>query len=426
MASQEHLAMLHDDVSTSTSSTGSGDDDDDGDDETSSESGEIPTASMEVAANDNGNGNGNPNDNANDDDDSDSSSENMTSSKPAEKRIKLSLSLLKTAPQAPTNYDDDDDDDDDEKDEQASLASPKKDPSTSTSPPKAIVSMSIPERSLPPKKKVKLHMAPNANANANDAADDNDNDVKAMVVDSDDAGEDDAVAAVVEEAAPPATKKPTDVTSSSSTTPKPPRKPANPALRPVRLPPMSSPGLLIPPVSGVFRGAADTNGNTTPASVFDHAMGLAGYTTEGRIKRPHRGSSVQRVVSDMFDSNVKFALHFPKLIPKDLLPTKKQGEDDYDGDGNSIMNGDHQPGLPERLMKAFRVKRSYPPPARTSNGNGNGDDHNHSTNKNGRIPKAKRRKLATFRDMIPVSLAIPYPEEFIQKRLEYVEQINER
>jgi hypothetical protein len=160
--------------------------------------------------------------------------------------------------------------------------------------------------------------------------DENDNEVKAMVVDSDDAGEDDAVAAVVEEAVPP---KPADATS-SSTTPKPPRKPANPALRPVRLPPMSSPGLLIPPVSGVFRGAADTNGNTTPASVFDHAMGLAGYTTEGRIKRPHRGSSVQRVVSDMFDSNVKFALHFPKLIPKDLLPTKKQGEDDYDGDGN--------------------------------------------------------------------------------------------
>jgi hypothetical protein len=321
------------------------------------------------------------------------------------------LSLLKTAPQAPTNYDDDDDDDDDDdKEEQASLASPKKDPSTS--PPKAIVSMSIPERSLPPKKKVKLHVTPN------DTTDENDNEVKAMVVDSDDLGEDDAVAAVVEEAAPP---KPTDATS-SSTTPKPPRKPANPALRPVRLPPMSSPGLLIPPVSGVFRGAADTNGNTTPASVFDHAMGLAGYTTEGRIKRPHRGSSVQRVVSDMFDSNVKFALHFPKLIPKDLLPTKKQGEDDDNGD--MMMNGDHQPGLPERLMKAFRVKRSYPPSGRTNNGDG--DDHNTNTNNNGRIPKAKRRKLATFRDMIPVSLAIPYPEEFIQKRLEYVEQINER
>ncbi len=94
--------------------------------------------------------------------------------------------------------------------------------------------------------------------------------------------------------------------------------------RPVRMPPMSSPGLLIPPSAGVYRGDADLNGFTTPASIFDHCMSSGGYTVEARTNHPHRGSSVKREVGDMFDSNVTLALHFPPLVPKEVWNLKRR------------------------------------------------------------------------------------------------------
>jgi hypothetical protein len=218
-----------------------------------------------------------------------------------------------------------------------------------------------------------------------------------MVVDSDDGGEDDAVAAVVEEAIPKEAV---------------PKKRVTNAVRAVRFPPMPSPGLLIPPGSGVIRGTADSNGFTTPASVFEHAMSLAGYTTEERTKRPHRGSSVRREVGDMFDSNVKFSLHFPKLIPEDLLSSGKT-----QAESETQMNGDHRESLPERLIKAFRKS-----PSLTST-LPNGGNESHASN--GATPR-KRRKISQFSEMVPLSLTIPYPEQYIQKRLEYIEKVKER
>ena len=155
-------------------------------------------------------------------------------------------------------------------------------------------------------------------------------------------------------------------------------RPTTPSMKPIRFPPMSSPGLLtsIPP-AGAFRETVDpSTGLATPAAIFEHAMSLAGYTLENRTKKPHRGSSVQRVVDDMFDSNVKFTLHFPSLMPEGLL-------DD---------------AVSEKLMQAFRSAPSH----------------------------SKKRRLPGFSEMAPKSLTIPYPEEYIRRRLEYVEKVTAR
>jgi len=151
-----------------------------------------------------------------------------------------------------------------------------------------------------------------------------------------------------------------------------------PSVKSIRFPPMSSPGLLTNiPSAGTFRETVDpATGLATPAAIFTHAMSLAGYTIENRSQRPHRGSSVQRVVDDMFDSNVKFALHFPRLIPDTVMDDEASG----------------------KLMRAFDS-----PPL-------------HS----------KKRRVPGFVDMAPKSLTIPYPEEYIQRRVEYMKRVVER
>jgi hypothetical protein len=225
-----------------------------------------------------------------------------------------------------------------------------------------------------------------------------------MIVDSDEAGEDDAVAKVVDEATAAAAKK----NQKDSSNPKEAkRKTAATAVRPIRLPSMSSPGLLIPPSNGVYRGSADANGFTTPQSVFEHTMSLAGYSTEGRTKRPHRGSSVQRTVGDMFDSNVKFSLHFPKLVPSKFLRSE-DGEE----------NANESDSLPQMLLRALSKTSTRATPPQT-----NGED---KPKTNGTSSSRKKRKLVQFSDMAPLSLTIPYPEQYIQKRLEYVKKVHTR
>jgi hypothetical protein len=155
-------------------------------------------------------------------------------------------------------------------------------------------------------------------------------------------------------------------------------RPSTPSMKPIRFPPMSSPGLLtsIPP-TGAFRETVDpATGLATPAAVFAHAMSLAGYTLENRTKKPHRGSSVQRVVYDMFDSNVKFTLHFPTLVPEGLVDDEVSG----------------------KLMRAFRSSPLH----------------------------SKKRRLPGFAEMAPKSLTIPYPEEYILRRMEYNEKVTVR
>ena len=430
MASQEHLQMLDDGDSTSTSS---GDEDEsttssEGDGDTQEAPAATPTpASLSgvqaivVAAAQVDDG---------DDDNDESEEELVRMSAPPKKRIKLSLGRIKAA------------DDSSTPDLQPTLE-PKFIPETKTvpaqkagpepktvPPPKVVpatksanTSKAIPGPKLVPsllKKKSppKEHKKPTAlkklptQANkakaakkkliklarpSTSATEDGGEEIKAMIVDSDEGGEDDAVAAIVEEA------------TSKDPTPK--RRPANP-VKAIRLPSMNSPGLLIPATSGIYRGSADSNGFTTPASVFDHAMSLAGYTTEGRTKHPHRGSSVKRVVGDMFDSNVKFTLHFPKLVPDNLLkpPTTKPKEE---AGAQSLENGTSTDSLSQRLIRA--LDNTTVESRGQSSLNPSPGEH----------PR-KRRKLMRFSDMAPLSLTLSYPEKYIQKRLQFVRKVKER
>ena len=76
-----------------------------------------------------------------------------------------------------------------------------------------------------------------------------------------------------------------------------------------------------------------------PATVFRRAMEVGGYTSRQRTEHPHRGSSTERCVGDMFDSDVGgLYLHFPELIPRRVWDRRLGGDtDDYnDVDGDDM------------------------------------------------------------------------------------------
>lgn len=244
--------------------------------------------------------------------------------------------------------------------------------------------------------------------------------VKATVVESDDGGDDDVVAAIVEEPVVPVKIQSSGATASTSVTGRGTRKQATTTAKAIRLPPMSSPGLLIPPgATGPFRSTADaTTGLSTPASVFDLAMSMAGYNTEARKEQPHRGSSVQRVVGDMFDSDVQLTFHFPELVPEELLISRApEGKDE--AEDPTLLEGKRYE-VAERLFKAFQV----PAKKEQETSDAGADANYESTLASGK--KGRKRKLPTFHDMAPLSLTTVYPEEYIQKRLEYLDQVDER
>jgi hypothetical protein len=400
MASQEHLQLLDNGDSTSTSSSEEddstssedGDDRDDGDDAQDSVDPATRTSvvasesSSDSSSSSSSDDDGSSSSSSSDNDDADSLDGELTRVSAGPKnRIKLVLGNLKT----PGNL---------SKMDIKTSSKSKLTPSSLTgkkSSPKGLTAVPTKKakfgKTLPTKKNRTFVGGSSRKTEKGD-------DVKAMIVDSDDGGDDDAVAAIVE-----------DVASSKDAAPK--RRPANP-VRPIRLPSMSSPGLLMPPASGIYRGSTDANGFTTPASVFDHAMSLAGYTTEGRAIKPHRGSSVQRVVGDMFDSNIRFSLHFPKLVP-DLSLKKGASENGKHEENERSENEDHGETLIQRLIKALDSTAHKPAKAPSEAGACS-------------EPSKKKRKLLGFSDMVPLSLTLPYPEQYIQKRLEYVKLVDER
>eukprot|EP00536_Pseudo-nitzschia_multiseries_P012787 jgi/Psemu1/33159/gm1.33159_g len=242
------------------------------------------------------------------------------------------------------------------------------------------------------------------------------------------------------------------------------------SIRSIRIIPMSSPGLLLPPGNNL-RGS--NSGNATnpakmvsPNDIFSQTLATAGYTSETRTKNPHRGSSVQRVVDDMFDSDVKFCLQFPKLVPKDWfhepsLPpkastSKKKGADTTAkagtnahaaaptlGDGPATAlpgttettpkskETDEDAGtdaklktltkLSERLIKAFQAR---------DNGENSASSETTSSPTQGTGNSARGRKrgraIPQYSDIVPLSLSMPYPDEYFQNRLEYITKVNER
>lgn len=259
--------------------------------------------------------------------------------------------------------------------------------------------------------------------------------VQATVVDSSDEGNTNDAEPVVVKVEPVeqgkrlALLKAAAAARSSSTTKK--RTSSKPSLpmssRTVRMPPLSSPGMLIPPSAGVFRGSADANGYSTPASVFDHCMSLAGYTTEARTKNPHRGSSVKREVGDMFDSDVTFALNFPSLVPKEMWSLPKDEEATSmspdkevakkEEDSPTISVDDKKEEASQRDAAQLLLRSLTPSePAKDQ------DQLATISSENSR----KRRRPWQFSEMVPLSLTLPYPESYIQKRLRYTEEVQER
>jgi hypothetical protein len=203
---------------------------------------------------------------------------------------------------------------------------------------------------------------------------------QATVVNSDEREADDAIAR-------PVLLKPVAATKSSGSS----KRKAGASSR---LPSMSSPGLLIPTTSPFSKVKAlkNADGLASPAAIFDHTMSLMGYTTESRTMRPHPGSSVKLDVGDMFDSDVTLSRNFPKLVPDELLRAAL----------NEDEQGAQKEALPQRLIRALEIK---------------GTCNNE---------KSKPKTMLQCRDMVPLSLTVPYPESFIQKRLEYIGKVNER
>lgn len=148
------------------------------------------------------------------------------------------------------------------------------------------------------------------------------------------------------------------------------RRPVAPSKQ-VKIPPLASPGLLVP-------------GKPSPRDIFDTAMAGAGYSTKQRAENPHRGSSVQRTVDDMFDTDVKLALHPIELVPKDLL----NGTIEREGKTTKLL---------DLLEKSF-----------------------------GDLKPSEPSRTLPWRDMVPVSLTLSYPEDFLTARRSYVEKVRER
>ena len=271
-----------------------------------------------------------------------------------------------------------------------------------------------------PKMRIKLTLKLPTKANApprsDDRSENDDDDVKATVVESDDDDEEGAsVTAVVaeESSSQPTTTKEASLTTSSK------RRSINPS-KPIKMPPIQSPGLLMVPPNHPHanngpkfssNSSSVTNalpcysihkdGFTTPASVFGETMKLAGYCHERRTNVPHRGSSVERVVDDMFDSHVQLALHIPPFVPPGLFRRKdaESVDDEVKKERNDLV---------QSMIEALQP----------------------DTNEKGVVDATKssrkRRRPWSFKEMIPVSLTMTFPREYVEKRKAYIQQVHER
>ena len=197
------------------------------------------------------------------------------------------------------------------------------------------------------------------------------------------------------------------------------RRPVLPTKQ-VRIPPLTSPGLRMlrppiyvpPPTNTVSNGSSTTSPTFyTPQQIFDVVMTGAGYTHEQRTKHPHRGSSVQRTIDDMFDTNVHLSLHPIELIPKNL----------WNHVAGSSTSSD-EATLPHALIAALENSKKNERHNRNEKAEVGTNERSTSTR------KRPRRDFQPMRlhDMVPVSLSIPYPEWYLQKRVEYVNLVKKR
>lgn len=279
-------------------------------------------------------------------------------------------------------------------------------------------------KSQHPKMRIKLSLKLPTKANApprSDVQSESDEDVKATVVESDEEGE--SVTAVVAESS--STFQPTKKPKASKQIPVPAtskRRSINPT-KPIKMPPIQSPGLLmvapssshanslkVPGASSIIPPSYSINkdGFTTPRSVFEETMKIAGYSYERRAEVPHRGSSVERVVDDMFDSNVKLALHIPAFVPPELFPQDEFSDSD-DVSDEAKKDSQRSTDLIKSMIDALKPDTKG----------------QHETLFEGKSSR-KRRRPWSFKEMIPVSLTMNFPRTYVERRKAYNKQVHKR
>ena len=163
-------------------------------------------------------------------------------------------------------------------------------------------------------------------------------------------------------------------------------------------------------------------------------MEQAGYTYEERTNHPHRGSSVPRTVEDLFDTNVHLSLRPVELVPKELwnhvVPRTGSSSSNNNNNNNSTAalasktdDTTEETGnrLPQLLIAALAK-----PKDRHRNGSADVDRRRDTSMAATRKRVRPSVPPLSFRDMVPVSLTIPYPEWYLQKRVEYVHFVKER
>ena len=267
--------------------------------------------------------------------------------------------------------------------------------------------------------------------------------------------------------------------------------------RQIHIPPIGSPGLLMLPNPALVANFPSDdgskrkitiddvahllhNGCLLPRTVFEQSMIAGGYTRNKRKNTPHRGSSTERTVDDMFDSDVNLYLHFPELISLDvwerrLKNTKfevkaEEREDNKASDkqveittveenGSTKSTANKEVTPPDQAVAAsvdedkgpmlvdmvIQSLTKYTGNSFTSDAAGSskldptsldpavsvepspsgGVASNHIPKVKSSLSKRKRSCLSFF-DMIPISLTATYPPDYVDKRRAYIHAVKER
>lgn len=186
----------------------------------------------------------------------------------------------------------------------------------------------------------------------------------------------------------------------------------------VAIPPIGSPGLLMmpnPALTANFPKDIQTpeelkewlyNGQyLLPATVFQRAMEVGGYTVQQRKEHPHRGSSTERQVGDMFDSDVGgLYLHFPELIPRHVWERRLGGElDDYTNDDEDYMDDFPVRDRRKRRRKSSsstKRRGSHSSDSNTKSGDG-GSNNNKSKDHHSGVKGARSSYIFFTHEMRP-------------------------
>ena len=257
-------------------------------------------------------------------------------------------------------------------------------------------------------------------------------------------------------------------------------------LRPIKMPPLASPGLMIPNAnsSGMnsssssnnnnstlsSNNSSTTNGNnnkssshsinvpnvsnnstsksnnnnahqtnmSTPSFLFQTVMEAAGYNIEQRTRNPHRGSSITHEVGDMFDRDVTMTVNFPPLVPHWMMSSE------------SVISESSSKKEESNLNSTFDTKRND---NKNKNDKDNMQQQQDCENQNKVIDGKKLADILKemiddmfplssygkensskddinptlqFLDMIPKSLTTNYPSSYVAKRMRYEELVFER